>query len=225
MAQSVRGRVNSGISAAEVRVSHLLTPAAAALYTASNRDPKHMTQVASWIVAASIVAALAWVLARTVRLRVVPTSALMALAAAACFAGLYMYSTYMPSKEVILVVESPTIGAQVASDVVRISGSVDPPGAAVTVMVRSETDERWWIQDPATRAEDGTGRWTIEAHLGTKTEGLGRDGRGETFNVIAIGSADSSLFNLLTGRTLTAGPYETTPRWAQSSPLIVRRIP
>ena len=102
-----------------------------------------------------------------------------------------------------------------------IEGRVSPPDARVTVVVRSETDIRWWVQPVVTaeRTDALTGHWSVRAHIGTPTEG-----RRQSFELVALASADSRLFDALTGRAFMSGtPQDNIPLWTQSEPVVIWR--
>jgi len=68
--------------------------------------------------------------------------------------------------------------------------------------------------------DDRAGEWSLTAHLGTRNAGLD-----ENFQIIALASDDSAVFNLVTGRFIRRGlVLRVVPLWNQSNLVIVRRV-
>lgn len=138
------------------------------------------------------------------------------------FGSLYIYQISVRPYNVTLTITTPFNGAKIKGDRVNIAGTVNPSQASVTVLIRSEKAIGWWVQSIVRpKNEKGPiGHWSIKGYLGTEHEGIN-----ENFYIIAIASADSLLFNLLTGRIVIANRFvENIPPWTLSDPVIVRRV-
>jgi len=119
-------------------------------------------------------------------------------------------------------ISSPQTGHMVDGYQVTVSGNVAPKTARVTVVVRSESDLRWWVQEivHTENIDNSLGEWSLTAFLGTLDEGLNKN-----FELIALASNDSVIFNLATGRFLRQGlTLPVVPLWSQSDLVIVRRV-
>lgn len=133
-------------------------------------------------------------------------------------AFLWLFSVISQPQPCKVSVTSPSSGTEIQGYQIDVSGKVDPPSAQVTVIVRSEKDIRWWVQD-ITKPQELSGSWSLTAHIGKANEG-----QDETYELVALASNDSALFNLFTGRLLYKGlTLHQTPRWSQSELVLIRR--
>lgn len=174
-----------------------------------------------WLLVALAIGALAAAAARGIRLRWVPSLLVAAVAAGGALAGLYLWASAAKPTPVVVAIVEPKSMEQVEGARLRVSGTVSPSRARVTLLVRSERDLRWWAQSVVTSADagGGVGSWSIDAHLGTREAGAR-----ENFQIVALASADGSLFNLLTGRAVSGNTTLTSvPLWEKSAPVVVRR--
>lgn len=176
----------------------------------------------TWALISLAVACVAALSSRRIRLRWLPSLLVAMLAAGATLALLYLFSSTARPTPVAVTIISPASGSVVTENRVRVTGKVSRPEARVTLVVRSETALKWWAQAVVTpeRDEDGLWKWSINAHLGTREAGVD-----ENFQIIALASADSWLFNLITGRAISENStFTTIPLWEQSEPVVVRRM-
>jgi hypothetical protein len=175
-----------------------------------------------WIIIALLVS-FAWLVgSRALRMAWIPAVMLALLVAAGVFGALYLFRSHASPSPVQVSITSAQSGDLVVEKSVQISGTVVPNNASVTVIVRSEKDMKWWIQDMAKVKirDDVIGQWQTTVLLGTQSEGID-----ENFQIIALASSDNMLFNILTGRYITVGqPCDRIPRWENSAPVILRRI-
>lgn len=180
--------------------------------------------VISWIVwiIIALIASFAWFMgSRALRMAWVPSAMLALLVIAGVLGALYLFRSHAKPSHVQISITSPQSGKSVTKKSVQISGIVMPNNASVTVVVRSEKDMKWWIQDMAKVKirNDVIGQWQTTVLLGTQSEGIN-----ENFQIIALASSDNMLFNILTGRYITVGqPCDKIPRWENSAPVILRR--
>lgn len=171
-----------------------------------------------WFALALAAGGLTFALARRLGLRRWPGAALALLGAGAGFASLYLFSTEAQPRKAVVTIRQPPNGTRVAGYRLRVEGVARPADSLVTLVVRSETDEHWWVQD-VVRPDPQSGLWSIDAYLGTPTQGVR-----QSFTILALASADGTLFNLLTGRRLSRGmTWWTVPLWNRSPPQVVWR--
>jgi hypothetical protein len=175
----------------------------------------------TWIIIA-LLASFAWLVgSRALRMAWVPAFMLALLVIVGVWGALYLFRAHASPSHVQVSITSPKSGDLVAEKGVQISGTIVPNNASVTVVVRSEKDMKWWIQEMAkVKISDGVvGQWQTTALLGTRSEGIG-----ENFQIIALASSNNTLFNILTGRYITVGQTcDRIPRWEQSKPVVLRR--
>lgn len=135
-----------------------------------------------------------------------------------CIWSLYIYGI-APSPANI-VISKPQSGYILHDTELYVEGIVSPAESTVVVMVRSESDNKWWIQSAIQPQEkiNGIGKWTMKAYIGTKKEGIN-----QTYNIIALASNDSPFFNFITGRALISTTYGSLPTWNKSEPIVVLR--
>lgn len=171
-----------------------------------------------WLLTALVAGGLVFAVARRFTLRPWRRFVWSFLGASVAFAVVSLVSMEARPSEVTVTILQPPNGARVEGSRLRVSGVVQPPGALVTLVVRSETDDRWWVQD-VVRADARSGEWSIEAFVGTPTEG-----RGKRFTILALASADSALFHVFTGRLMARGmsPH-SVPLWNRSPLHVVWR--
>lgn len=163
---------------------------------------------------------LAW--SRSLRVKRAPASAVGIFIMMGVVSSLFIHSHYARPTPVHVTIASPRSGQEILGHRIRVAGTVAPPGARVALVIRSEKDVRWWVQGvvDAEVQQDGTCEWAVDSRLGTGTEGIN-----ENFQIIALGSADGTAFNALTGRIVMKGTRNAAlPDWWQSSPTVVRRI-
>lgn len=172
----------------------------------------------AWFALALAAGALTFALARHLGLGRWLALALALLGASAGFASLYLFSTEAQPQKVDLTIQRPRNGARVEGYRLRVEGVARPASSLVTLLVRSESDERWWVQD-VVRPDPQSGLWQIDAYLGTPKEGVR-----QSFTILALASNDGVLFNVLAGRRLLRGmTLETVPLWNRSPPCVVWR--
>lgn len=140
--------------------------------------------------------------------------------AAAVLSGAFLWLFAVISQPQLckVSVTSPSNGLEIQGYEIDVVGKVTPPSAQVTVIVRSETDIRWWVQE-VIKPPELSGVWTLTANIGKPNEG-----KGETYEIVALASNDTTLFNLFTWRFLFKGlTLHQTPRWNQSELVVIRR--
>lgn len=133
----------------------------------------------------------------------------------------YCLRLSQPRQCSVAIIYPPT-GTMVASSKLIVSGTVEPSSARVAVVVRSETDTHWWVQEIVRPSQhnDRAGKWSLTAHLGDRNAGTD-----ENFQIIALASDDNVAFNLITGRFIRRGlELPVVPLWNQSNFVIVRRV-
>lgn len=178
--------------------------------------------VVSWIVLCATASGVTIWVAYLCRLqRSVQTilGALTAVVTVSLLALLAIFVEHSPSSVAIV---DPTSISTVGGSTIEVVGTVNPSDARVTVLARAESDTRWWVQPivRGVRSENEEGSWSVSAALGTETVG-----RHENYQLIALSSVNSPIFNILTGRYLREGDtYSTIPLWNLSEPITVRRL-
>jgi hypothetical protein len=175
----------------------------------------------TWLGIVSVVAALTILYSRRINLRWLPSLVLVTVVASGTLAGLYLIRSYVRPTPATVTVSGPML-TELTGTHLRLRGTVTPAQSRVTVVVRSETDQRWWVQSVVSAENDGSGagRWAIDAVIGSAQEG-----NDENFQIVALASADSFAFNLITGRFLFKGnTLRNMPQWQQSEPIVVRRV-
>jgi hypothetical protein len=175
-----------------------------------------------WLSLFLIIGFIALMATRAFHFRWLLSSFLSTLVAAASFAFLFLFSTGFQPSPVKVQIDSPETNDIFSNNRVRITGTVSPADARVTVAIRSEKDPMWWIhsivRDKST--ENDTGKWSVIGYLGTLESGIN-----ENFHIIAIASSDDWLLEILTGRSLKANkPTNHLPPWPPSIPVVVRRV-
>lgn len=177
----------------------------------------------SWFATSIIVAIFAVAFSRKLKFKRFHAIIIATLAAVSVFGTLSIYRDYAKPTPVNVVITSPSTGARLEGYRVQVTGTVFPPDALVTVVIRSETDLKWWVQTivkPEPIDDNKIGKWTINGYIGTDKAGINKN-----FYIIALASADNVLFNLLTGRTIAARTsLKNIPLWSQSEPVVIRRI-
>jgi len=169
------------------------------------------------VVAAAFVAS--WLVHRGFVDRQQPLRLLMVAAASMLFAILswvFLASTGPGTASV--AINSPANGAEIAGYQHIVSGTVSDPNMIVHVVVRPLGPLDYWVQSPTTIA--GSGAWTVNAHLGEPTAGVG-----ESFEIIAVAHKRSFLASLATGTRLSPGRYPSLPsNMNRSETVIVKRV-
>jgi len=174
-----------------------------------------------WLMCAAITGLLFSFLGHLLHLLRVPRILLSISAGLSAIALLFAYQANAQMTPVEIRIVSPSDNSRAESALISVSGTVRPADARVTLMVSGETDERWWIQSIiVSQSRDGNhGVWSINAHLGEPVPS-----KPENFQIIAMASGDSRLFNLITGRVIWANaPRTTLPQWITSQPVVIRR--
>src|SRR5215213_572078 len=122
---------------------------------------------------------------KKLRLREVPTLFLAVIVMGGTVGGLYLFSAYARPAPVTVTIVSPTDHSEFRGHRMQVMGIVSPPSSSVTLVVRSEKDLRWWVQDVVRveKVEGSVGQWSIDAHIGSLKEG-----RRENFYIIALAS-------------------------------------
>jgi|GEM_PF-2087366 len=158
---------------------------------------------------------------RLLRIKRTQVRLIAVLVIAGTWVGLNIFRETARTSTVTTIINSPRSGEQVEGYRIQVRGTVTPSSARVILIVRSEKDTRWWMQKSAeTTAVNGDiGQWQTDVWLGTPTEGASLN-----YQIIAVSSADSPVFNLFTGRLIVEEkPYNHIPDWQQSKPKVVRR--
>jgi hypothetical protein len=133
--------------------------------------------------------------------------------------ALWLFSITSTPRPCQVTITSPPNGMEVHGPEITVTGTIAPTTARVTVVVRSETDVRWWVQEILDKRHH-SGDWSLTARIGTQQAGLG-----ETYEIVALASDDSYLFNLFTGRFLYHGLRNSAmPLWNQSQLIVLRRV-
>jgi hypothetical protein len=132
----------------------------------------------------------------------------------------YLFIYDITPSPVNIMITKPQSGYEQSDTELYVEGIVSPAESTVVVMVRSESDNKWWIQSAIQPQEkiNGIGKWTMKAYIGTKKEGIN-----QTYNIIALASNDSPFFNFITGRALISTIYGSLPTWNKSEPIVVLR--
>lgn len=171
-----------------------------------------------WLGLALLGGGAVFLLAGRIGVRRRPTLVASLLTAIAVLALLFVLRTSLKPRHVELHITRPEGGAIVEGYKLRVEGTAKPAEALVTLAVRSEKDQTWWVQD-LVRPDPVSGRWSIESYLGTPNEG-----RGEHYYLVALASADGPFTSFLLGRRLSTGmKLRTIPPWNQSEPIVVWR--
>ena len=110
----------------------------------------------------------------------------------------------IPSRPVAVTVEPVPPGYQVDGVTVVVSGTVSPPDTRVMVLVHPWDSDRWWVQEtPWTKrigVQSNHAEWQTVVRLGDETHG-----HGQAFEVIAVGSQDSLVLDILAERYFRPG--------------------
>jgi len=172
----------------------------------------------AWCMLALAAGGLTFALSRRLSLHRRLVLALALLVAGAVFASLYLFGIEARPRRVEVAIRQPTNGTRVEGHRLRVEGVVRPASSLVTLVMRSESDEHWWVQD-VVRPDPQSGLWFIDAYVGTP-----KVGARQSFTIIALASDDGALFNLLAGRRLSRGmTLGTVPLWNRSSPHVIWR--
>lgn len=129
----------------------------------------------------------------------------------------------IPSRPVGITIESPPSRTEVEGATAIITGTVSPADARVMIFVHSWDDWRWWVQETPTIVsvdqENDSAVWQAQIYLGTEESGAG-----EFFEIVALGSQDPLLFDVLTERYFQkADELTNLPTLSQSNSLILLR--
>ena len=110
----------------------------------------------------------------------------------------------IPASPVEVRIISPLSGTPVNGPKTTIAGTVSPPHGRVLVLIHPVDSNRWWVQiEPhmsPQESNDTKSQWETTIYLGDETRGIG-----EQFEVVALGSQDPLLFDILTGRYYQTG--------------------
>ncbi len=119
-------------------------------------------------------------------------------------------------------ITSPPNNSVVTGFLSSLRGTIAPLFVQITAIVRSESDNQWWVQEitsPTSASGKRRGDWTVRAYFGDE-----ENGKGNQFEVIALASNKPVLERLLLGIYLTQGmTIDTVPQWCQSEVLLLRR--
>ena len=177
----------------------------------------HISLVA-WTTTILLAFILSFVLGRALSMRTGVVLILSLAGVVITGAFLLIFSAISQPQPCKVMITSPKNETEIRGYQINVSGNVDPPPARVTVIVRSETDKKWWVQD-IIRPKKPSGSWSMNAQIGE--ENVGAD---ETYEIVALASNDSRVFNIFTGRYLYKGlTLNQTPGWNQSELVIIRR--
>jgi hypothetical protein len=174
----------------------------------------------AWLVVAATASFLGWWGASAIGLRRGLWPVVGVLSCSAACAGLILFSvSWRPAVAVVKITDPPAF-SMTGGYRLRVKGTVSPSAARVTLVVRSEKAIDWWVQQTASvDSNEARGTWTIDAFLGTPSQGSF-----QSFQVIALASPNPWLLDLLSGRCLMAGQRsKKVPDWSQSDPIVVRR--
>ena len=177
----------------------------------------HVTLVV-WSVTILLTFVVSYFIGRALSIR--SASVLVMSIAAAVVTGsfLWLFAVISQPQACKVLVTSPSSGTEIRGYQIDVSGKVEPPTAQVTLIIRSETDKRWWVQD-IIKPQKLSGSWSLTAQVGEENVGVN-----ETYELIALASNDSALFNLFTGRFLYKGlTLHQTPGWNLSELILIRR--
>lgn len=134
------------------------------------------------------------------------------------WSALSLYAIVASPEPCTIMITSPPARTEIRSHRLDVSGVVEPHTARVTLAVRSESDKQWWIQEVVS-PDSVSGRWSIKPFIGEPAVG-----KGKIFELLALSSDDTFLFNVLTARYLYRGlTMRELPRWNRSQPLTIRR--
>jgi len=176
----------------------------------------------SWFAIALVVGYLVSGLGMAIRLKKWPAFVLGLLGIGTAFTALAAFRASAHPATASVSITSPSSGTAINGYHLTVVGTANPPDCRITLVIRSETDFRWWVQSVIRpqHVQGQLGVWSISALIGTPNEGQFRN-----FHIIALASADSFWFNLLTGgRYLTPGQAPpSVPLWNQSSPVVIWR--
>jgi hypothetical protein len=177
-----------------------------------------ISTLVAWLLIALTGVGAVYTLAVLLQIRIYLAIILAIFFGIACFYVLDTIQLFIEPVKVSVIVVSPKNNSKIAGTKLHVVGTVSPSDSRVTLIASSETDRFWWIQPFAEVAKDGS--WSSDVYLGTKTEGVN-----ELFQIVALASANSILYDLLTNRYLVTGTKRTTiPNWGQSTPINVVRI-
>lgn len=172
-----------------------------------------------------------WVLVGTVGLAVASrismkkwVVAVSGLTSIACAYLVIAWWGTVPPSYVLVNITSPKPAAEVDGLKITVQGDVEPQWARVYVLVHPSSTDQWWVQDllqfRRIESDDKSAVWSTTAYLGT--EELGTT---DSFDIIALASADLLVRDILTGRYLQPGEtLKVLPLLNQSNLVTVRRI-
>lgn len=96
---------------------------------------------------------------------------------------------------------------------ITIEGTVSPPDARVHVLVHPNQDLYWWVQQEATKGIQGA--WRAEVSLG-----IPENGKGTHFQVVAVASTNSIIFDVICNLGLAEGDQLERPPALPSTDMI-----
>jgi uncharacterized membrane protein (UPF0136 family) len=129
----------------------------------------------------------------------------------------------VPSRPVAVEITSPLSRTEIGGQTTTILGTVSPADSRVMILIHPWDADHWWVQEgPAIVGideETNSAVWQAQIVLGEENVG-----RNEAFEVIALGSQDPLLFDLLVGRHLAEGEEVVgLPVLSQSNSLVLVR--
>lgn len=153
-------------------------------------------------------------------LRKVPLVLLVLIATAAFYIGLASLRL-IPSSPVSVTVEEPASSTRVSARVLLVRGTVLPARARVQVLVHPWSSDRWWVQRTPVVVEvvGDSATWEAQVFLGTEEQG-----NNETYEIVAVGSDDALLFDVLAERYFPVGSQlASLPLLSRSQTLVISR--
>src|SRR5438105_3223301 len=100
----------------------------------------------AWLMIALTFAGAVTVCSRLFRFRWYICCILGIITGISSMAALYLYRMNVRPTSAIVTIKSPENNVLIEGYSLRVVGTVNPPSAHVALIVRSETDLRWWVQ-------------------------------------------------------------------------------
>jgi hypothetical protein len=146
---------------------------------------------------------------------------LLVLISAIAFYGGLASLRLMSSGQVTVIIDEPASRTVSRNRRLLVRGAVSPATARVQLFVHPWNSNRWWVQEtPAVVGIEGdSATWETQVFLGTEDQSFN-----ETYEIVAVGSDDSLLFDLLAERYFRPGDQlSSLPLLSRSQTLIISR--
>ena len=126
--------------------------------------------------------------------------------------------TTSPYARIEIKINSPSDNYLLEGKLIKIVGEISHPKSTVYLLIHPKSTPMYWIQDPI--QGDDSGNWQGTAYLGTDSLGLT-----DSYEILALSSTSSTIFNILAGRYYYPGQtLDKLPDIGKSNIITVKRI-